>query len=180
MRAASAPASRAISSWRRRAAVERTPGLTRLPPPRGLLVADEGVEHVELVGGPGEPPLLELARHRDQPLRRGREILARDRPSPRVRPRAAVGEDAPGEDEARLVLRPQLGERLELAVVEEPVGHVELGLDVRLLRRRADGGRIALDAEEEPDRLGEDRLAGAGLAAEDVEARLPARARPHG
>ena len=106
-------------------------------PPLELLRADERVQHVELVGGPREPTLLELARHRDQPLRRGGEILARDRAPPRVRPRAAVSEHAARQDEPRLVLRPQLRERLRAALVEEPVGHVELRLDVRLARGRA-------------------------------------------
>ena len=148
---------------------QRAPGCARLASALELLRADEGVQHVELVRGPREPALLELARHRDQPLRRGGEILARDRPPPRVRPRAAVSEHAARQDEPRLVLRPQLRERLRTALVEEPVGHVELRLDVRLARGRADRAGIALDAEQEPDRLGEDRLARPGLAAEDVE-----------
>ena len=82
------------------------------------------------------------------------------RPSPNTR-RAS--------DEPRLVLRPQLRERLGAALLEEPVGHVELRLDVRLARGRPDGAGIALDAEQQADRLREDRLARAGLAAEDVE-----------
>ena len=148
---------------------QRPPGCARLASALELLRADERVQHVELVGGPREPTLLELPRHRDQPLGRGGEILARDRPAPRVRPGAAVSEHAARQDEARLVLRPQLRERLRAALVEEPVRHVELRLDVRLARGRPDRAGIALDAEQEPDRLGEDRLARAGLAAEDVE-----------
>ena len=148
---------------------QRAPGCARLVSPLELLRADECVQHVELVGGPREPTLLELPRHRDQPLRRGREILARDRTPPRVRPGAAVSEHAAREDEARLVLRPQLRESLRTTLLEEPVRHVELRLDVRLARGRPDRAGIALDAEQEPDRLGEDRLARPGLAAEDVE-----------
>ena len=116
---AAAPASRAISSLPTRP--RRAPA--RPPVPRAaaaLLGADEGVQDVELVRGPCKPALLELARHRDQPLGRSGEILARDRPSPRVGPRAAVGEDAPSEDEARLVLRPQLRERLQAPSSKNP------------------------------------------------------------
>src|SRR4029078_12720376 len=71
--------------------------------------------------------------------------------------------------EAWLVLRPQLRERLRATLIEEPVRYVELRLHIRLARGRADRAGIDLDAEQEPDRLGEDRLAGTGLAAEDVE-----------
>ena len=123
-----------------------------------------GVEHVELVRGPAESALLELARHRDQALGGGREILARDGAAPRVRARAAVAEDAPGEHEPGLVLRRQLGERGELVVVEEPVRDVELGLDVGLGAGGADDARVALGPEQQADRLRQDRLAGARLA----------------
>ena len=47
--------------------------------------------------------------------------------------------------------------------------NVELRLHVRLARSRADRGGLALDAQQEADRLGEDRLARARLAAEHVE-----------
>ena len=140
------------------------------PSPLELLRADEGVQHVELVGGPREPPLLELARHRDQPLRRGGEILARDRAPPRVRPRAAVGEHAAREDEARLVLRPQLGERLRArSSSKNPSGTSSSASTYASLAAGPTAAGIALDAEQQPDRLGEDRLARAGLAAEHVE-----------
>ena len=108
----------------RRGADAPPPALARRYAPRGgaeLLGAAERVEDVELVRRAREPPLLELAGHRDQSLRRRREILARDRPAPRVRPRSPVGEDAAREHEPGLVLRPQLGEGLELVVLEEPV-----------------------------------------------------------
>ena len=52
-----------------------------------------------------------------------------------------------------------------------PSGEVELGLDVGLLRP---GPRYAASPgapEEEPDRLRQDRLAGAGLARDRVQAR---------
>ena len=96
---------------------------------------------------------------------------ARVRPSPKTR--RAI-------DEPRLVLRPQLGERSELLVVEEAVGHVELGLDVRLRPLGADGRGIRAGPEQEPDRLREDRLARAGLARDRVQPGRERRAPPRG
>ncbi len=67
---------------------------------------------------------------------------------------------------AVLVLRPQLGERLELVA-----GQVELRLDVRLLAGRADERVVALRAEQQAERLREDRLARARLAGDRVQPR---------
>ena len=146
----------------------RQPGLTAAAE---LLLADEGVEHVELVGGAAEAALLELARHRDQALGGGGEVLARDGAAPGVGARAAVAEDAPGQHEPGLVLGRQLGERGELVVVEEPLRDVELGLDVGLAAGRADDAGVALRPEQQADRLGQDRLAGARLAGDRRQAR---------
>ena len=90
------PAPRNSSSCRLRAAPSSRQAAARLTSPAELLLAAEAVEHLELVRRPAEAALLELARHRDQPLGRGGGILSRDRASPRVRPRAAVSKDAPG------------------------------------------------------------------------------------
>ena len=147
------------------------PGEPRVAPAPQLLLAEERVEDVELVRRPGEPALLELAGHRDQALRGGREILARDRPAPGVRARPPVREHAAREHETRLVLGRELRQRGELLVVEEAVGQVELGLDVRLGPRGADDARVALRTEQQPDRLGQDRLAGTRLAGDRGQAR---------
>ncbi len=106
-----------------------------------------------------------------EPLRRGGEVLARDRAAPRIRARASVAEDAPREHEPGLAFRPELRERRDLLVVEEAVRDVELGLDVRLAALGPDGGCVGSCAEDEPDRLSEDRLPGPGLAGHRVEAR---------
>ena len=58
---------------------------------------------------------------------------------------------------------------LELLVVEEARRQVELGLDVGLVAVRPDERGVAARAEQEPDRLREDRLAGAGLAGDRVQ-----------
>ena len=157
-------APRVSSSCRFRAAASSRHATPRLTTAAELLLAAVGVEHVELVRGPGEPALLELAGHRDQALGGGREILSRDRAAPGVRARAAVPEDTPGEHEAGLVLGRELGEAGQLLVVEEALRQVELGLDVGLAGRGADRAGVALRAEQEADRLREDRLPGAGLA----------------
>src|SRR5262245_65221657 len=64
------------------------PGARQLGPTACLVAADVAVEYVELVAGTGEPPLLELTGHRDQPLAGSSQILARDAPPPRIRARA--------------------------------------------------------------------------------------------
>ncbi len=128
-----------------------------------LLLAAEAVEHLELVRRPREPALLELARHRDHPLDCRGDILPCCGAPPGVRPRAAVPEDTPGYNERVLVLRLQLAELFEL------VREVELRLDVRLLTGGADVGVVAFRTEQEPEGLGEDRLAGAGLPGDRVQ-----------
>ncbi len=140
-----------------------------------MLLADERIEDVELERRPGEAPLLELARHREQPLDERRKVLARDRAAPGVGSGAPVGEDSPRRDEPVLVLRPQLGEGGELLVVEDALGEVEVRLDVGLARTRPEVAGVPGRAEEEPDRLGEDRLAGPGLPGDRVQARPEAQ-----
>ena len=135
-----------------------------------LAVADERVEHVQLVRGAGEPALLELSRHGDQPLADRREVLTRRAPAPGIRARATVGEDPAREHEPVLVLGLQLGERVEAVLVEQPVGQLQLRLDIGLASLGADERGVALPAEEQAHRLREDRLAGAGLAGDRVQA----------
>ena len=125
--------------------------------------ACEPVEQFQLVRRTRQAPLLELSRHGDDALDRGRNVLTRRRTAPGVGARAPVGEHTPRDEERVLVLRPQLAQPLQL------VGDVELGLDVCLGRPRPDEGRVALRTEEEPDRLRENRLPGAGLAGDGVQ-----------
>ena len=148
---------------------EHAPGDAELPPPALLFLAGIRVEHVELVRGSRQPALLELAGHRKQALGRRGEVLACDRASPRIRARASVREDAASEDQAGLVLGRKRGECLQLLVVEEALGQVELRLHVRLPRASPDRGRVALRPEQEPERLGEDRLPGPGFARDRVQ-----------
>ena len=148
-----------------------TPGHGRRPSPRELFLPGEGIERLELVGRTGEAPLLELAGHRDEALDECRNVLPRCRPAPGVRAAAAVGEHAPGRDEPRLPFGSQLGDGRESIVVEQPVREVELGLDVGLGGGRADVAGRSLRSEQQPDRLGENRLARSGLARDHVEAR---------
>ena len=149
---------------------EVAPGGARFGAASKLLVADEGVEDVELVGRPREPALFELAGHGDQALAGRGQVLAGRGATPRIGAGAAVGEDAAGDDETLLVVRAQVGEALETVLVEQAVRQVELGLDVRVVRARPDEARVGAGAEQEPDRLREDRLAGAGLARDRVQA----------
>ncbi len=139
--------------------------------PRKLLLAAEGVEDVELVRRPSEASLLELAGHRDQALRQRRDVLSRRGPPPGVRTRPSVCEHAARDHDPLLVLGPELRDRLE-AVLFEQVGRcVQLRLDVRLLALGADQRRVAPGAEQEADRLRQDRLAGPRLAGDRVQPR---------
>ena len=139
------------------------PGTPRLTD--GLTCPGEGVEHRQLVRGPGQPPLLELAAHREQALDRCRHVLARGAAAPRVGARAPVGEDPACDDERLLALGPQLGELAQRV----GIGQVELGLDVRLAPGRPDRGGVAARPEQQADRAREDRLARARLAGDRVE-----------
>src|SRR5206468_3634542 len=56
-------------------------------------------------------------------------------------------------------------------LLQEPVREVELGLDVCLLAAGSDQRRIASRAQEQADRLREDRLSSAGLAGDGIEPR---------
>src|SRR5205085_10918091 len=76
---------------------ELVPRGARGLPALSVFLADERVEHVELVRGPAQASLLELAGHRDQPVGCARDVLARGASPPRVRACSTVGEDAPGE-----------------------------------------------------------------------------------
>ena len=150
---------------------ELPPGDAELRAALRLLLAGERVEQAELVRGPRQPTLLELARHGDQALGGRGEIVAGRRAAPRVGAGAAVGKDAAREHEPFLVLGPQLGERLELLVLEERRGRLQLGLDVGLDGVGADERGVPSRTEEEADRLREDRLPRAGLAGDRVQAR---------
>ena len=93
-------------------------------------------------GGAGQPALLELAGHRDQPLTGWREVVAGGAAAPRVRAGAPVSEDPPREHEAVLARGPQLGECHQLLVVEESRRRFQLGLHVGLCAVLPDEGLI--------------------------------------
>src|SRR5207244_1592350 len=76
--------------------------------------AGEAVEQLELVRGAGQPPLLELARHRNDPLDGGGNVLAGRSTAPGIRTRPPVCEHAPRDQQRVLVLRSKVGELLQL------------------------------------------------------------------
>ena len=136
-----------------------------------LVVAGGRVEQVELRGGAGQAPRLVLRGHLEQQLAQLLEIVAGAAPPPHQRPAAAAGGDPPRHHERRLALRAQRRHRLRSQLLEEPVGDRELGLDVGLRSVRADHAGDRCGTGQQPDRLRQHRLAGAGLAGEDVQAR---------
>ena len=154
-----------------RSGLKRPPCLTRLRPPESLVWPRERVEEVELVRGPCEAALRELAGEHEEALGAGDDVLPRDASAPGVRARATIRRHAARHDETGLVVGAEVAERLEALVVEEPLWYVELGLDVRLAAGGADRGGVAFRAEQEPDRLRDDRLPRAGLAGERDEPR---------
>ena len=109
-----------------------------------------------------------MAISRSVAVARSSRAIARPHAYARVRPSVNTrrARTTPGSSSGR-----NAAKRLEPGVVEEPVPDVELGLDVRLPRSRPNRGGVTLDAEEEPDRLGKDRLSGACFSTEDVQAR---------
>jgi hypothetical protein len=140
---------------------EVAPRLPGVLPPDPLRRPGERVEQVELVRRPRQPPLRELAREREQPVGRGDEVVARHAAPPRVGPRAPVDADTPGDDEPRLVLRPQVLERLEAPPRRRspPARRAPPPRTPPSPPRRR--GRVALRPEQQPDRLRDDRLPGA-------------------
>jgi len=138
-------------------------------PSHPLLGTGERVEEIELVRGPREPPLRELSREREQPVGRGNEVVAGHAAAPGVCTGASVCSHAAGDDEPRLVVRPQVAQRLEAVLVEEALREVELRLHVCLGAGGADEPCVAFRPEQQADRLGEDRLPRAGLAGERDE-----------
>jgi len=143
-------------------------------PPRGghgLGVASRvGVEQLELAGRLAQPPGLVLGRHLEQPLAERLQIGPRAGPAPHERAAAAAREQAPGQHQRFLAGGAQIGHRLQAGVLEEAVGQLELGLDVRLGGVRPDQRAGRGGARQKPDRIGQHRLAGAGLACEHVQA----------
>ena len=134
------------------------PGELRLAPPLGLLGTAERVEHVELERRTRQPALLELPRHRDEPLGRRGDVFPRHGAAPRVRPRAPVAEDAPRDRRAPPRLRDAARRVRRAPRPRRSRGHVQLRLDVCLRPLGADRRDIGACPEEQPDRLREDRL----------------------
>ena len=138
--------------------------------PAELLLAAVGIENVELIRRARQPALLELARHRHEPLGRGRHVLARRRAAPGVRAGAPVPEHAPGDDDVFLALGPQLEQRQDVVLLERARRSLELGLDVRIGALGAHEPGVAARPEQQPDGLREDRLPRAGLTRDRVQA----------
>src|SRR5207244_9669716 len=109
--------------------------------------------------------------HRDQPLGSGGQVRPRGAAAPRVRAGSAVREDPSRKHQPFLVFGPELGKTGQRLIVEEAWRRFELGLDVGLGRVGPDKRRVSAAAEQQADRLGEDRFAGARLAGDRAEPR---------
>jgi hypothetical protein len=117
-------------------------------PSAELLLAAERVENRELIGRTRQPTLLELAGHGQEPLAERGDVLPGGAPPPRVGAGAPLGGDPACEDDALLVLRPELGQPRERLLVEQDCRQVELRLDVGVCTARPHGRGFPLRAEE--------------------------------
>ena len=145
---------------------ERAPGGCHLRAQRRQRLAAGGIQQVELHGRAHEPARLVLGDHLDQRLADALEVVARAAAAVEQRARAALAPDAAGHDDALGALGCELGQLLGQLDVRER------RLDVGLGAGRADERGVGAAAQQQADRLGEDRLAGARLARQHVQARV--------
>jgi hypothetical protein len=111
-----------------------------------------------------------LGRHLDQPLAERLEVGAGAAPPPDERPAPAARREPPRHDQGLLALGTEPRHRCERGVGEQLGRQVELGFDVGLVGERPHHPGHGLGAGEKPDRLGEHRLSGPGLAGQHVHA----------
>ena len=151
-------------------------GARRSHGPRGsraealkVLRAGEAVEDLELRRGERQLAVLVLAVEGEQRASRAARRSAADAERPRRRrgcdPRRRRGGRGRSPRLGRKPLR-QLG---ELRVVQQALGELEDALDVGLLGSGPHDPASRLAAQHEVERVGEDRLAGAGLAGDHVQ-----------
>ncbi len=147
---------------------ERAPGVGHAGAELGAARAPGGVEQVELHRGPGEPPGLVLGHDLDQSAAGRLEVGPGAASPPHERARTPVGDDPPGQHELVGVVGAQVGQD---GGQRPGLDALERGLDVGLAPGRADQRGIGLAAEQQADRLGQDRLAGARLAGDHRQPR---------
>ena len=150
---------------------ERAPGGGHVGAQGRDPVAPRGIQQVELDGRADEPARLVLGDHLDQRLADALEVVARAAAAVEQRTRAALAPDAARDGDALGILGRELGELLG------QLGLGERRLDVGLVAARPDERGVRAAAEQQADGLGEDRLAGARLARQHVQARVQRQAR---
>ena len=106
----------------------------------------------------------------DEPARHRAKVLGGDGAALKVRARSALGGDATRKDQLVGVELDTLAQLGEVGVACKRVIRGEHALDVGLARAGPQDAAPALAAEQQVERMGEKRLAGAGLARDDVEA----------
>ena len=156
-----APASSASRSSSARASLRR-PRPRRRPRAVGLRRAAGRIEDLQLGGREHQAAVLVLAVEREQAARQLAQLADGDRATAEIGPRATVGADAARQHKLAGVHRKMLA--------AQAFGELEHTLDVGLRRTRPDDPRARPPAEQEVQRMGQDRLAGAGLAGDHVEA----------
>ncbi len=153
-------------------------GLAVAGAPLQVLLAGEPVQRLQLRRGEGQLAVLVLAVEGEQPraerpqLRRGGRAALQEGRGP------ARGRDAPSQHDLARVLGQALGDLRQLGIVEQPGRELEHALDVGLRGARPHDLGPRLPAHDQVQRVGQDRLAGAGLPRDRVQARPEAELGP--
>ena len=134
-----------------------------------MLGAGEPVEDLQLGRGDRQLAVLVLAEEGEQPpaeqlqVGGGRGAAGDEGAGP------PAGRDPAAEHDLLGALRQPLGQLGQLRLLEQPRGQVEDALDPGLLGPGPDDLRFRLAAHQQVERVGEDGLAGAGLAGDRVQ-----------
>ena len=129
----------------------------------------EAIQGGALLGRPGEPKLVGLTVHGEQPLREVTEHGDRSSGTTDVGPRAAGRAHGPAQHQRRAVIEGSAG--ISYAGRHVIVHVLDPTIDARLLRTDADPCRVSPTAEQQQEAGHHHGLARAGLAGDDGESR---------
>jgi len=143
-----------------------------------VIGAGERIQDLELGGSEHQPAVLVLAVEREQPRAERLEVCGVRRTALDEGAGPTAGANAASNDDLLRSIRQPLRELAQLGVVEHPRRNRERALDVCLRGARPDDLRPRPPAQQEVQRVGEDRLPRARLAGDRIEARLEAELGP--
>src|SRR5687768_7721260 len=135
-----------------------------------VLAPAESVEQVQLRGGQREPPVLVLPEEGHQPPAERGEVGRRRRAPLHEGPRAALSAHPACEDKLVQILSHALAQVRQLRLLQQPRRQLEYALHVRLRRARPHDSRPWLPAQQQIERMRQDRLASPRLARDGRQA----------